>query len=621
MTLTGLARHVVLGAVIGALLATVASAQVRDTTRVRRDTTRARPDTTHRDTVPSSVPIPARPPRDTIKAPLARAEAPVLIGIGQTLRWDRDALFASGALTLQDLLDRVPGVTGLRAGYISAPMVTSYLGDATRIRFFIDGMEMNALDPRGTPPFDLTQIQIWSLEELRIERGANELRIYMRSWRVDRTTPYTRTDVSTGDQQTNLYRGFFGRRWEHGEALQVGAQQYGTTPNRVSGSSDQLGVVGRVGWARGALSLDGFMMRTSRHRATIRSVGPVVDSIPGVESARIDAYLRAGYGDPERGPWIQALAGLQRYSYPGDTTGRVVDTLPDSTIVVPNADTLAYRSQYLITGGITKFGVHVSGAERLQMFNGKTYQIPSARAAFETRWVAASAFAEGKNVDSTARVEVAAKLSPLPFIAVTGTASWVKNDQKLIAAPTGFWLRGEAGVRVGQLWLTGGVIRRDSATLTMPRVFIDTTQSFQVNEPNRTAYFGTIQGSIYKDLRANIYAVRWNDTSALYRPQYQTRAEIYLQTNWLGRFPSGNFGFLFSVVHEYRSRTRFQLGLNDFATTPDSRTISTLLELRILQAVAFWQFRNVMGDTYFLVPSYLMPRQTQFYGVRWDFWN
>jgi hypothetical protein len=29
----------------------------------------------------------------------------------------------------------------------------------------------------------------------------------------------------------------------------------------------------------------------------------------------------------------------------------------------------------------------------------------------------------------------------------------------------------------------------------------------------------------------------------------------------------------------------------------------------------------VMGDTYFSVPNYLMPRQTQFYGVRWDFWN
>ena len=37
------------------------------------------------------------------------------------------------------------------------------------------------------------------------------------------------TAVFTGDEDTNLYRGFLGRRFGHGEAVQAGFQQYGTS--------------------------------------------------------------------------------------------------------------------------------------------------------------------------------------------------------------------------------------------------------------------------------------------------------------------------------------------------------------------------------------------------------
>ena len=40
-----------------------------------------------------------------------------------------------------------------------------------------------------------------------------------------------------------------------------------------------------------------------------------------------------------------------------------------------------------------------------------------------------------------------------------------------------------------------------------------------------------------------------------------------------------------------------------------------------LVAVLSWQFRNVMGDRYEYLLGFQLPRQTQFYGVRWEFWN
>ena len=95
---------------------------------------------------------------------------------------------------------------------------------------------------------DLSQIDLWSYEEAAIERAGGEIRVYLNSWRVSLTTPSTRTDVATGDQQTNLYRGFFGKRFKQGYVVQFAAQQYGTTPPlRFGASSDQLGLFARAG--------------------------------------------------------------------------------------------------------------------------------------------------------------------------------------------------------------------------------------------------------------------------------------------------------------------------------------------------------------------------------------
>jgi hypothetical protein len=78
---------------------------------------------------------------------------------------------------------------------------------------------------------------------------------------------------------------------------------------------------------------------------------------------------------------------------------------------------------------------------------------------------------------------------------------------------------------------------------------------------------------------------------------------------------------MFSAVHEYRSGVRFPIGKSDVLQAPGYRTISTLLEIRILSATASWQFRNVLGERYSQIPSLIAPRQTNFYGVRWEFLN
>jgi len=155
--------------------------------------------------------------------------------------------------------------------------------------------------------------------------------------------------------------------------------------------------------------------------------------------------------------------------------------------------------------------------------------------------------------------------------------------------------------------------------LSPPRVF-DTTFTPR-REPMATGTTVAIRGKLWRLVNADVSAIRWSDSLGFYRPRYQTRSELFIRSNFLQRFPTGDFGLMASIVHEYRSGTRFPVDQSDVAILPGYRTISTLLEIRILSATVSWQFRNLLGERYRQVPNFIMPRQTNFYGVRWSFTN
>jgi hypothetical protein len=95
---------------------------------------------------------------------------------------------------------------------------------------------------------------------------------------------------------------------------------------------------------------------------------------------------------------------------------------------------------------------------------------------------------------------------------------------------------------------------------------------------------------------------------------------LFVRTNLLDRFPTGDFGLTAALIHEYRSGIHLPVrGETEGRTTIGYRTLSTLLEIRILSATISWQFRNTLGERYAQVPGFIMPRQTNFYGVRWSF--
>ena len=614
-----LARLVGLGLVAGAVLQSEATAQ--DTTRARRDTARVRRDTTVR------VPIPpqadtimkrdstaqrdsamrarlARLAADSIKTPLARAPMPVVVDVARPeLRWDRAALFATGALTLLDLLERIPGLTAFRGGWLATPMIGAYLGDIRRVRVFYDGMELDPLDPRMNGAVDLSSIQLWTAEEVRIERGADEIRVHVRSWRAERTTPYTRADVATGDQEANLYRAFFGRRFQRGEALQVSAQQLSATPARLGNSSNHAAVHVRLGWARRWWRVDGTLLRSTPDRGTIRAL-PATDfrvSVVGVAATETNGYLRVAYGDPEAGPWAQLVVGGHEYKFRGR---------PNADQPEADADTTLYQAQYVLAGGLSWRGIRISATDRLRALQGEQSHSPEVRASFTSGPLAASLLGEKRGSDDP-RLEAMIRLTPIRFIAVGGAVSAVGEGTGQTSA------RAEAAVRVGELWFGGGGMRRASRSLAAPTIYSDRFEP--ESEGAITGAFATIRGRIWGPFFADVVGIRWQDIGFL-RPRYQARSEVYVATTLPRRFPSGNFSLLASLVHEYRSHTLFPTAAGA-DRAGGYRLLSGLVEIRILQAVLTYQYRNLLVEQFVTIPRYQMPRQTQFYGVRWDFWN
>jgi hypothetical protein len=167
------------------------------------------------------------------------------------------------------------------------------------------------------------------------------------------------------------------------------------------------------------------------------------------------------------------------------------------------------------------------------------------------------------------------------------------------------------------MWISGGVMSVDTSVVPAPIAFDTLYQAAEAGQRRTT--FLTLRGPIWKAVGVNVVA---NKAAAdqFYVPEYQVRSEIYFSTSWLDRFPQGNFHVLAALRHDYRTQVQFPLA-EGVRESDQYRVISTLFELRLYDAVISWQFRNVVGAIYHVVPGFTAPRAINYYGVRWDFFN
>jgi hypothetical protein len=166
-------------------------------------------------------------------------------------------------------------------------------------------------------------------------------------------------------------------------------------------------------------------------------------------------------------------------------------------------------------------------------------------------------------------------------------------------------------------WISAGMITTDKTPGLAPLVY--DTLLLPTPAGRATARTVAIRGPLGHGFGIDSWLARWDQTRA-YQPQYQSRSEINFTNNFLRRFPRGDFELHAAGVYEYRGSTILPLAAGDVGT-PIAKTLSALLEIRILRAVVSYQQRNILGYPYSVIPGFDMPRVLAIYGVRWDFWN
>jgi hypothetical protein len=533
-------------------------------------------------------------PPDTVKAPIAvapRGAAPEVSGRRSV--WDRDAIFASGALTLPELLAQVPGVTTMHAGFMAAVSATSWYGEPGRVRVYLDGVELDPLDPRDGGVADLGVIQLWSLEEVAAERVAGELRVHLRSWRVDRTTAQTRTDVATGSENTNLYRGFFGKRMDNGGVLQIAAQQYSTTSVRTRGDGDALAAFARAGVARGRFTVDGVATRMGRTRTpTMRNFlsGTLdEDAIDEFKGRELAAYVRAAWGDPDGdGLWLQAVAATVQHVEDSDPPPPAAD---DSAYVSP--DTAVSQAQYVAALGYRRWGVELAATGRMRVQDGVQDVAPSVRAAWDTRWFGVAAFSEMGGPDSTDRLDVSARLTPLPWLHFAASRSVHTPEDEAARGPARTTTRAEAGVRLWGRWVGGGVIERSASWVAGLPAFDPLLGPATLAEARGKE--ASVSGPLFGPFSFSWRGVEWEGT-ALYRPHVESRAELRISTGFERHLTRGNFRLTAAVIHEYRGALEGPGAGTATQRAEGAGTMSSMLDIRLGDAHIFWYNRNFTGS-------------------------
>lgn len=555
------------------------------------------------------------PPRDTVKTAFAASERPRGAELrGRQYVWTRETIYVTGAMNVAELVAEVPGASIVRSSYLMSPIVTSWQGEPGRVRVFLDGVELDALDVRMGGQLDLASIPLYGLEEVAVEPAATEMRVHLRTWRAQLTTPETRVDVGTGAENFTLYRGYYARRFDSGVGVQVAAQQFSVINGLTRGDGDSFGGVARLGWASGNWSVDAVGMSTGRNRAAtrryVRGAAPDENGVARFEGSERMGSVRVGYRQPDAdGIWAQAIVSTQAY-LESDSAA--------ASATVPDPDTLRSQTQYVLTGGWGAGALRLSGTARYRVRGGEARLAPSVRASYERERFAVTSFAELDGPDSTRRLDAALRVLPLRWLSLSAAAGHQAPADEAVQRPARTALQAEVGLELGERWIRVGSIQRSEALSGSLAIYdpLYTAQLIPESQGLTLSAGGRLVGPFSLDL----YGVDWGDEQ-FYRPRHQARAALNVQTGlrrWLKR---DTFWLRGSYVFDYRSDL-LAPGLGGSVERAKGAGVQSLLvDIRLGAAHIFFHNRNFTGQVYETAPGYLMPRLIQQYGVRWEFWN
>jgi hypothetical protein len=579
-----------------------------------RDTLREPPRDTLPRAVPDSLPRIADEP-DSVPPAVRFPLMPIsrrIAAAGTAWIWDRERLLREADISLIDLLERIPGITTLRAGMFAQPEAAALFGGtAARVEIEIDGF---VLDPLAAPSFDLAQITLGQLRELRVERRLGLLRIVMFTEYAESGEPYTRVEAGIGVPAANMFRGQFLLPHVIVGPLALGIERIDTDGiNR----REPAGVFGgwvKWAWTNGARGVQVELLRNSLRREP--------DSPWQTERVRQDLVLRA------RNRFTESFAAEV---YAGRS--QVEETVP-----LALEDDLHFKRESVQAGvraGLALPWTTLEAAVRYRSRDDlpRTEAVIDADLALGPLLVGAlgsMASWQGAETTSfvTARAEVGRLFGAGAFGEVTmGTrrAPLFDDDNLLPSLLTERegWRAG-VSLDLGPVAGSVAVIRLDQGAATPFGLPFDSIAGpIAAGAAEGIEAHGRI--AVWRNrLTLSSWLTDWQKaTGWAYLPGRSWRTALEL--HWLP-LPSGNLEiFGRAEAHMRGSMLAFEPTPVDDApptrTTGSFTTADTYLQIRVIDVRIFVRWEDILGADIQELPDRVYRGPRVFYGVKWNLWN
>lgn len=546
--------------------------------------------------------------------------------------WDHDALLASSALTLADLLEQIPGMTAIRSGYVGLPQAVSAYGlGGGRTEIVLDGF---VLDPVGAGTFDLSRLELVQLHSVRVERRLGGVSIEIETLAPDDPRPYTLIAAGRGDLlSTEVLRGVFLAPHVLGGPLGLGVERVNTAG--VARAEPATTFAGWLKW--GLISEAGNGVTLELRRTNIEREGGGTLPAPG-SGTRNDWVLRA------RG---QPLPGLVTEAYVGRST--LEDELGADTIAESGLQS-GLRARY---DGDAVWG---STAVRLRSSDGFSPRTDLALPGVEAELSAGARFADvvslsgnidwadwGAGADAlsgglqgavgpvyglSAFAEVAAGERGVPFVpgADDDTYLSVFTDREAYRVGAEF--------ARGAFSLSGAALRVETdavASFGLPFNSAGTVGPALFPGGRLRGWEATARVPLFwEPLSLEGWYTGWTDGSPwIYAPSESWRAALVYHHLPLA---SGNLEILARLEGHGRGPMRVPAASAEDTAIPRSTvfvdpltSLDFYLQIRIINVRAFLRWENLLDpfrlEQQFDFPGRALAGQRLMYGVKWEFWN
>jgi hypothetical protein len=567
-----------------------------------------------------------------------RIGASALYPLRTRIIFDRDSVLWYGAETVSDLLTRVPGVYLLRGGWAGRPELPAYQAHgAASVSYLLDGIPYFPLG-QDSLLVDPSLLPLSFIDRVEIERLPGQLRVWLFTHRNDRSAPYSRIGIGSGDLRIARYQGQLEKRSARGPGFAVAFDHFAVpVQSGQTGAYENTQAWLRADYiksARAGAEAQFFLSAPDRDSVLAGGAGELLSRAR--HGSRQDLSLRAFFapGKNGLGPRVDLIASRSRW---------VDEIEKDSTLVVTDVK----DSAGVVIGKDTSYTVDKQHRGITQLGAVAAYRLPEASLEGSLFW---------RSTWTPLDLRIGGAVTPQRWFSLRLDGTYLHHE----GGRTSRWLtaRGGAvlpfGFQASATWRKGNevflpVIVADSAqsvddrsvSLAWRTSFAEVEGTFTTNAGFRPGGYAqypalvsiapsgrtdwlTMSGRIAP--RQWLILSGWYNTPRVTRPEGQPPSHALvnatIQSKFLPTFKSGIFNLKLQVSVEHWGAGVLGQDSTGTQVTLDAATyFRGYLGLQIGSFTAYYDRYNMQGTLKAYVPGLPIPPYASTFGVRWEFAN